>query len=59
MTTSTLAAEYTSASKARAAVLTLNVIEDGRRTFVRDMPVSGKREARELARAFNATPWNF
>ena len=32
---------------------------DGARVVLLTLPVSGKREARKLALAHNATPWNF
>jgi hypothetical protein len=55
----TLAAEFTNGGKRRPATLTINVITDGRRRFVTEQPVAGKREARAVAKALGATPWNF
>ena len=52
----TLAAEYT---QGKQPTLCLNYIFDGRRTKVIAFNVSGKREARVLAKTYNATPWNF
>ena len=54
-----LAAEFTTGSKRRASVLTLNIIANGERQFVREFAVTGKREARQLAARHSATPWNF
>lgn len=34
-------------------------IESGNRTMVTNCNVAGKTEARRIASAFNATPWNF
>ena len=58
-TTSILAAEYTTGSKTREPILTINLIENGTRTFIHDCVVTGKREARYFAKQFGATPWNF
>jgi hypothetical protein len=54
-----LAAEYTSGSASRSPVLDLNRIVDGRRTHVIAFRVKNKREARTLAKTYNATCWNF
>ena len=54
-----LAAEFTSRGRKAPATLTLNRIIDGRRTKVIGFNVAGKREARELAKRYGATPWNF
>ena len=54
-----LAAEYTSGSKRYPATLYLNRIVNGRRSNVIAFNVSGKREARQLAKQYGATPWNF
>jgi hypothetical protein len=54
-----LAAEFTNGGAKRPATLTLNRIENGRREFVSVHPVASKREARALAKAAGATPWNF
>lgn len=55
----TYAAEYYPATKARAATLDINMIWDGGRKLHSTRAVSGKAEARKLARVFGATPWNF
>lgn len=55
----TLAAEFTNKSKREPAWLTLNIIENGRRSLVRQVAVSGKVEARRIAKEHGATPWNF
>lgn len=56
---SILAAEYTNKSKHEPAWLTLNRIENGRRSFVLQIGVSGKVEARRVAKQHGAQPWNF
>jgi hypothetical protein len=59
MICNTLAAEYTNGSKTRSATLNLNRIVDGHRTPVIGFNVTGKREARQIAKQYNAQPWNF
>lgn len=54
-----LAAEYTHGTQHSQPVLTINLIFNGRRSFVEAREVSGRREARSLADALGATPWNF
>ena len=54
-----LAAEYTNGSKTRSPTLQLNRIVDGHRTPVIGFNVAGRREARQLAAQYGATPWNF
>ena len=54
-----LAAEFTSSGRGHPATLTINRIADGRRVFVSRQSVSGKREARAIAKTLGATPWNF
>lgn len=54
-----LAAEYTNGSKTRSPTLNLNRIIDGHRTRVISFNVATKREARQIAKAYMATPWNF
>ena len=54
-----LAAEFYPRSRTRSAVLELNRIIDGHRTHVIGFRVTSKREARELAKRYNAQPWNF
>lgn len=54
-----LAADYTRGSKRSPATLTINRIVDGFRTKVIGFNVSSKKEARELAKQYGATPWNF
>jgi hypothetical protein len=51
--------QFTNGGKRRPATLTLNVIADGRRRFVSQQPVTGKREARAIAERLGARPWNF
>lgn len=54
-----LAAEFTSRGRNAPAVLDLTRIIDGHRTHVIAFRVSGKREARQLAKQYGAQPWNF
>lgn len=54
-----LAAEYTNGTQHSQPVLTINLIHNGRRSFVEAHEVSGKREARSLSATLGATPWNF
>jgi hypothetical protein len=54
-----LAAEYTQGSASRSPVLDLNRIVDGHRTHVISFRVTGKREARALAKQYGAKTWNF
>ena len=56
---SVLAAEYTTGSKRYPPTLYINWISDGRRSNVVAYNVSGKREARQLAKQYGAKPWNF
>ena len=59
MTDSILAAEYTSGTNRYPPTLYINRIADGRRSNVAAFTVSGKREARKLAKQHNAVEWNF
>ena len=54
-----LAAEYTTGTNRYPPTLYINRITDGRRSNVVAYNVSGKREARQLAKQHGATPWNF
>lgn len=54
-----LAAEYTAGSKRYPPTLYIDRISDGRRSNVAAFNVSGKREARQLAKQHGAQPWNF
>ena len=54
-----LEAHYTNGSKTRPAKLDLALTVNGRRAWLSSSPVSGKAEARKLAHAAGATPWNF
>jgi acyl-CoA thioesterase len=56
---SILAAEYTVGSKRYPPTLYINRITNGRRSSVAAFTVSGKREARQLAKQQGAEPWNF
>lgn len=55
----TITAEYTKASRSRSAVVTIAKIEGGRREVIEFFNVTGKREARMIAKDCRATPWNF
>jgi len=59
MADSILAAEYTVGSKRYPPCLYINRITDGRRSSVAAFTVSGKREARIVAKQQGAEPWNF
>lgn len=59
MTNDVLAAEYTTGTKRYGPTLYINRIADGRRSNVIAFNVSGKREARQLAKQYGAQPWNF
>ena len=59
MTDSILAAEYTVGIKRYPPTLYINRIANGRRSNVAAFTVSGKREARQLAKQHGAQPWNF
>jgi hypothetical protein len=54
-----LAAEYTSGTNKYPPTLYINRIANGRRSNVAAFTVSGKREARKLAKQHNAVEWNF
>ena len=54
-----IAAEYTTGTNRYPPTLYINSIVDGRRTKIIAFNVSGKREARQLAKQYGATPWNF
>lgn len=56
---SILAAEYTTGTNRYPPTLYINRITDGRRSNVAAYNVSGKREARQIAKQHGATPWNF
>lgn len=56
---SVLAAEYTTGTNRYPPTLYINQITNGRRSNVAAYNVSGKREARQLAKQHGATPWNF
>lgn len=59
MICSILAAEYTNGTNRYPPTLYINRIVDGRRTNMAAFNVKNKREARQLAKQYNATPWNF
>ena len=52
-------ADYTAPTKRFAGVLTISVLADGRRHFICEHKVDGKRTARAVAQQYDATPWNF
>lgn len=51
-----LEAHYTSGKQPTVSFASTS---NGRRTWHKVVPVSGKREARAMAKQFDATPWNF
>lgn len=55
----TLAAEYTNGTAKISPMLFITKIENGQREYVNGYSVSGKREARQLAKQYGAQPWNF
>jgi len=54
-----LAAEFTKGGARSPSTLDLNRIIDGHRTRVVSFNVATKREARQIAMQYGATPWNF
>lgn len=54
-----LAAEYTNGTNRYPPTLYINQITEGRRSNIIALTVNGKREARQLAKEYGATPWNF
>ena len=52
-------ADYTAPTKRYDGAITISVIEDGRRHFIAEHKVDGKRAARAIAAQYNAKPWNF
>ena len=52
-------ADYYPGTKAHPAALDILGVLNGRRTPIFSTTVTGKREARQLAADFGATPWNF
>lgn len=59
MTDFILAAEFTNGSKTRSPSLAINQIVNGHRHNVELVQVTGKVQARQIAKARGATPWNF
>ena len=54
-----IAAEYTNGTNRYPPTLYINKIVDGRRSNIAAITVSGKPEARKVAKEYDATPWNF
>jgi hypothetical protein len=55
-----IAADYCSGGQNAHATLDIYTIAGGRRgSVLKTFEVSGRREARKIAVANNATPWNF
>ena len=52
-------AHYTNGTKTRSATLTFAVTRHGFRIWETSQDVTGKAQARRLAKAANAEPWNF
>jgi hypothetical protein len=59
MICNTLAADYYPERFTRSGVVKINRIVDGHRSHVMTFRVSGKREARQVAKSYGAKPWNF
>lgn len=59
MTATILSAEFTNGSKRRSPMLSICEIANGNRKYLEELPVTGKREARAIAVARGAQPWNF
>jgi hypothetical protein len=59
MICNTLAADYYPERLTRSGVVKINRIVDGHRSHVMTFRVSGKREARQVAKSYGAKPWNF
>src|SRR3546814_15396960 len=55
----TLAAEFYAGTRSKAPVLDIVRIGNGNREQVETIHVINKREARTIAKAMGATPWNF
>lgn len=53
------AAEFTKGGFGHPATLDINTISGGHRTRVIAFSVTGKREAREIAKRYGAKCWNF
>lgn len=54
-----IAAEFTKGGKTRPHTLDITRIANGNRECLETMTVLDKREARAVAKALGATPWNF
>lgn len=54
-----LIAEFTQGGQRSSPKITINRLVDGRRQHVETRAISGKREARAIAAARGAQPWNF
>lgn len=52
-------ADYTAPTKRFDGVITISVIEGGRRHIIAEHGVDGKRAARAIAAQYSAKPWNF
>jgi hypothetical protein len=52
-------ADYTAPTKRYDGTIAIRVIENGRRHFIAEHKVDGKRAARAIAAQYNAKPWNF
>jgi hypothetical protein len=58
-TSPVIEAHYTNGSARWSASVQIAERICGERTWLRQIPVSGKRDARKVAKQHNATPWNF
>lgn len=53
------AADFTSGTAKRPAILTLYTISNGCRSMCDERPVADKREARKIAKSLGYQAWNF
>jgi hypothetical protein len=54
-----ITANFYPKSGKRAGVVDIDRVVDGHRSHIISFAVATKREARELAKRYNAEPWNF
>lgn len=54
-----IAADFYPATQSQPAWTRVYKIEDGQRRTLYDGQCDGKRHARQIAKQYNATPWNF
>ncbi|MBK6414139.1 hypothetical protein [Sphingopyxis sp.] len=54
-----IAADFYPGTKTIPATVRVYQIDNGQRRTLYEGDVAGKRDARMIAKQFNATPWNF